>query len=115
VGAASSLGWRKAITTFYHPDYTVGPGVSPDPAPGGARGLYHRSGIVVDRDIHHSPCPEGYYSIGNVIIAFWEAVVNGKSVRARLTLGKILGIPPIFFEGETNPERGQARQSQQNK
>ena len=33
--------------TFFHPDYTVGPGVSPDHASlTDTRGLYHRSGIV---------------------------------------------------------------------
>ena len=40
---------------FFHPDCTVGPGISPDHAQR-ARGLYRRSGI--------SPCPEESYSIG---------------------------------------------------
>jgi hypothetical protein len=40
---------RKSVgfsVTFFHPDYTVGSGVSPNHAPKGARGLYHRLGIV---------------------------------------------------------------------
>ncbi len=51
--------------TFSHPDYTVGPGISPGHAlarlPNAnsicARGLYRRSGIKVE--FHLSPCPEG--------------------------------------------------------
>ena len=39
------------FTLFFHPDYTVGTGISPVPANVLlARGLYRRSGI--------SPCPE---------------------------------------------------------
>ena len=40
---------QYCISIFFHPDYTVGFGISPNPAPC-ARGLYRRSGI--------SPCPE---------------------------------------------------------
>jgi hypothetical protein len=35
---------------FFHPDFTVGPGISPSQPQDAARGLYHRSGIT--------PCPE---------------------------------------------------------
>ena len=42
------------VATFYHPDYTVGTGITPAPARlGHARGLYRRSGIA--------PCPKGYF------------------------------------------------------
>ena len=34
-------------SAFFHPDYTVGSGVTPDHAMNMARGLYHRSGINV--------------------------------------------------------------------
>jgi hypothetical protein len=38
---------NREAHTFFHPDYTVGPGVSPDHASlTDTRGLYHRSGIV---------------------------------------------------------------------
>jgi hypothetical protein len=56
--------------TFFHPDYTVGSGVSPghasDPlSRSDARGLYRRSGI--ERTLQFaSPCPEGYSSIFNI-------------------------------------------------
>jgi hypothetical protein len=33
-------------TTFFHPDFTVGPGVSPDPALFALVDYHHRSGIA---------------------------------------------------------------------
>jgi hypothetical protein len=60
---------RKNIT-FSHPDYTVGPGVSPDHAPKGARGLYRRLGIVTF--LCYSPYPEGYKLIFSIIIRACE-------------------------------------------
>jgi len=33
------------MSVFSHPDYTVGPGTSPDHAPKEARGLYRRLGL----------------------------------------------------------------------
>jgi hypothetical protein len=39
---------NREAHTFFHPDYTVGPGVSPDHASlTDTRGLYHRSGITI--------------------------------------------------------------------
>jgi len=51
-----SIPFTKFI--FFHPDFTVGPGITPDLHT--ARGLYRRSGI--------SPCPEDliYFYAGNI-------------------------------------------------
>jgi len=46
---------------FFHPDYTVGFGISPNPA--FARGLYRRSGV--------SPCPEEVLCFYDTIIHHW--------------------------------------------
>jgi len=55
------------LHTFFHPDYTVGPGVSPDRArraasvtgqPAAARGLYRRSGIgLAQVELRRRPHP----------------------------------------------------------
>ena len=47
---AASSGNNKPCGIFFHPDFTVGTGITPVPAAHAARGLYRRSGI--------SPCPE---------------------------------------------------------
>lgn len=57
------------VATFYHPDYTVGTGITPAPARlGHARGLYRRSGI--------SPCPKGYFYEVIFIIARNQILVK---------------------------------------
>jgi hypothetical protein len=53
--------------TFFHPDYTVGSGISPDHAPGG-NCPSALAGFTAGRDFGRpfvctSPCPEGHYSI----------------------------------------------------
>ena len=52
---AASSGNNKPCGIFFHPDFTVGTGITPVPAAHAARGLYRRSGI--------SPCPEDTYSL----------------------------------------------------
>jgi hypothetical protein len=41
---------KSFYNIFFHPDYTVGPGITPGQLRKAARGLYRRSGIA--------PCPE---------------------------------------------------------
>jgi hypothetical protein len=76
------LSGQSSALTFYHPDYTVGPGVSPDRGDcrprarnsrgselpryaifralaATPRGLYRRSGIGIPCALGPSPCPEG--------------------------------------------------------
>lgn len=44
------------MPVFSHPDYTVGPGTSPDHAPLEARGLYRRLGLrEIDVSLHPTP------------------------------------------------------------
>jgi hypothetical protein len=60
---------NEAVTrlTFFHPDFTVGPGVTPDPVVQGTLSLAPLVGSTTDREllsrIHnvfdYSPCPEG--------------------------------------------------------
>jgi hypothetical protein len=65
----------NALATFFYPDYTVGPGVSPDHA--------HQLALVgftTDRELQQkqpcrSPCPEGLF-ICNPIIAKRVVGVN---------------------------------------
>lgn len=63
---------HKAILSFFHPDFTVGPGVSPDHALAlaAARGLYHRLGIPRLAEISMKaghPFPEG--TIEDILLA----------------------------------------------
>jgi hypothetical protein len=57
----------KSLMSFFHPDYTVGPGVSPDPAryPAALVGCHHRSGIAV---FTAHPAPKANHLIVNRII-----------------------------------------------
>jgi len=51
----------KAVSTifsFFHPDFTVDPGISPGRALEALVGFYHRSGIG---SYSSAPCPEGAY------------------------------------------------------
>jgi len=54
----------NATLTFYHPDYTVGPGFSPDPALRLAGSIYIIPPIgnwhLAIMDPCTSPCPEGF-------------------------------------------------------
>jgi hypothetical protein len=85
-----------SVLTFFHPDYTVGSGVSPDHAARSlvstnhlacARGLYHRSGMAAAAATAcgASPCPEGLQASTHrcgpaqnftSIIVCWQKVVN---------------------------------------
>jgi hypothetical protein len=57
----------KSLVSFFHPDYTVGPGVSPDPARSLAAlvGCHHRSGIAV---LTAHPAPKANHLVVNRII-----------------------------------------------
>jgi hypothetical protein len=43
------------IGIFSHPDFTVGPGISPGQSHKASRGLYRRSGLVALILHHHAP------------------------------------------------------------
>jgi hypothetical protein len=58
--------------TFFYPDYTVDPGVSPGHA------SWMRVGYTTDRELElcSSPCPEGYYSSVDLSINIPSSYVN---------------------------------------
>jgi hypothetical protein len=80
--------------TFFHPDFTVGPGVSPD------RTLLRLRAFTADRELPmfpdvfpetSSPCPEGWLFTCALIIKVCEPRVNSfQLIRDRLLRDQVI-------------------------
>lgn len=70
--------------TFFHPDCTVGPGVSPDHAVKTgltARGLYRRSGFRFSIEAKTHPAPKVFRSKVHIITCLRMRVNESKLIR----------------------------------
>lgn len=62
MSATQTKAYETGALIFFHPDYTVGTGISPIQSPEGVAGFHRRSGIFCKNiRITESPCPENQY------------------------------------------------------